>query len=154
MQRQRGELVPIDDVVSGLDDVLVKAIRDESPQARHSFTVADQVNQLVSASEADPDLGFFMARMMVLCSLPRTNPGNPTQNQNQNPRIAYAERRVKPLARLLRCATALRVTAPLGCGSGGWYGRKVPFGPSTRPECPGLGCNATERYQMRYKVTG
>ena len=27
------------------------------------------------------------------------------------------ERRVKPLARLLRCATALRVTAPLGCGS-------------------------------------
>ena len=31
--------------------------------------------------------------------------------------IAYAERRVKPLTRLLRCATALRVTAPLGCGS-------------------------------------
>ena len=40
------------------------------------------------------------------------------QNQNQNHRIAYAERRVKPLARLLRYATALRVTAPLGCGSG------------------------------------
>ena len=38
--------------------------------------------------------------------------------QNQNPRIAYAEGRVKPLARLLRCATALRVTAPHGCGSG------------------------------------
>ena len=36
---------------------------------------------------------------------------------NPNPRIAYAERRVKPLARLLRCATALRVTAPLGYGS-------------------------------------
>ena len=53
--------------------------------------------------------------------------GSP-QNQNQNPRIAYAEGRVKPLARLLRCATALRVTAPLGCGSGVWYGRKVPFG--------------------------
>ena len=35
----------------GLDDVPV--IRDDSPQARHSFTVADQVNQLVSASEAD-----------------------------------------------------------------------------------------------------
>ena len=45
-------------------------------------------------------------------------------------RIAYAEGRVKPLARLLRCATALRVTAPLGCGSDGWYGRKVPFGAS------------------------
>ena len=59
MQRQRGELIPIGEVVSGLDDV--PAIRDDSPQARHSFTVADQVNQLVSASEADPDLG-FMAR--------------------------------------------------------------------------------------------
>ena len=34
MQRQRGELVPIGAVVSGLDDVLVPAIRDDSPQAR------------------------------------------------------------------------------------------------------------------------
>ena len=31
--------------------------------------------------------------------------------------MASAEGRVKPLARLLRCATALRVTAPLGYGS-------------------------------------
>ena len=44
------------------------------------------------------------------------------QNPTQNPRIASAEGRVKLLARLLRYATALRVTAPLGCGSGGWYG--------------------------------
>ena len=75
MQRQRGELAPIGEVVTGLDDELVPAIRNDSPQARHSFTVADQVNQLVSAREADPDRG-FMARMMALCSLPRTNPGN------------------------------------------------------------------------------
>ena len=53
------------------------------------------------------------------------------------PRIAAAEGRVKPLARLLRCATALRVTAPLGCGLGGWYGRKVPFRPlHTAPSKP------------------
>ena len=44
-------------------------------QARHHFTQADQVNQLVSASEAVPELG-FMARLMALCSLPRTNPGD------------------------------------------------------------------------------
>ena len=44
-------------------------------QARHHFTRFDQVDQLVGASEADPDLG-FMARMMALCSLPRTNPGD------------------------------------------------------------------------------
>ena len=68
MQRKRGGLVPIDEVVSDLD-VPVPAIRGASPQARHHFTQADQVDQLVSASEADPDLG-FMARMMVLCRLP------------------------------------------------------------------------------------
>ena len=83
MQRQRGELVPIGEVVSGLDDGPAKALREASPQARRSFTVADQVNQLVSAREADPDLG-FMARLMALCSLPRTNPGNRTQYKRVN----------------------------------------------------------------------
>ena len=74
MQRQRGELVPVAEVIADLDGP-VKAIRETPPPARRSFTLADQVHQLVSASEADPDLG-FMARMMALCSLPRTNPGN------------------------------------------------------------------------------
>ena len=83
MQRKRGELVPIGEVVSGLDDVLVSALRNDSPQARHHFTQADQVNQLVGASEAAPDLG-FMARMMALCSLPRTNPGNRHQYKRVN----------------------------------------------------------------------
>ena len=42
----------------------------------------------------------------------------PKQAHRRGPlRIAFAERRVKPLARLLRRATALRVTAPHGCGS-------------------------------------
>ena len=74
MERQRSELVPIGDALSGMGGP-VAAIREASPQARHHFTRADQVNQLVGASEADPDRG-FMARMMALCSLPRTNPGN------------------------------------------------------------------------------
>ena len=51
------------------------AIRDDSPQALHHFTLADQVDQLVSASEATPDRG-FLGRTMALCSLPRSNPGN------------------------------------------------------------------------------
>ena len=62
---------------------LKKALREASPQARHHFTQADQVDQLVSASEADPDLG-FMARLMALCSLPRTNPGNRLQYKRVN----------------------------------------------------------------------
>ena len=81
MQRQRGELVPIGEVVSGLDEV--PAISGTSPQARRGFTVADQVNQLVAASEADADLG-FMARTMALCSLPRSNPGNRLQYKRVN----------------------------------------------------------------------
>ena len=82
MQRQRGSLVPVAEVVSGSNGP-VKAIRDASPQARHHFTQADQVHQLVSASEADPDLG-FMGRTMALCSLPRSNPGNRHQYKRVN----------------------------------------------------------------------
>ena len=81
MQRQRGELVPIGEVVSGLDDV--PALRETPPPARRGFTLADQVDQLVGASEADPDLG-FMARTMALCSLPRSSPGNQYQYQRVN----------------------------------------------------------------------
>ena len=82
MERQRGELVPIGDALSGMDGP-VKAIREATPQALRHFTRFDQVNQLVSASESDPDLG-FMARTMALCSLPRTNPGNRTRYVRRN----------------------------------------------------------------------
>ena len=82
MQRQRGELVPIASALADLPGP-VKAIREASPQALHHFTRFDQVDQLVRASEADPALG-FMARMMALCSLPRTNPGNRTQYKRVN----------------------------------------------------------------------
>ena len=61
----------------------MKAIREATPQAMHHFTRFDQVNQLVEASEADPDMG-FMARLLALCSLPRTNPGNRLQYKRVN----------------------------------------------------------------------
>ena len=51
------------------------ALSQVTPQARHHFTQRDQVNQLVGASEADPEIG-FMTRLLSLCSLPRTDPGN------------------------------------------------------------------------------
>ena len=47
------------------------------------FTRFDQVDLLVRASEADADLG-FMARLMLLCSLPRTNPGRQLQYKRVN----------------------------------------------------------------------
>ena len=82
MQRQHGSLVPVAEVVSGLNGPVKKALQT-SPQALHHFTQADQVNQLVEASEADPDMG-FMARLMALCSLPRTNPGNQKEYKRVN----------------------------------------------------------------------
>ena len=71
MNRKRDGLVPVGEAFSGPS---VQAIRAASPQARHHFTRFDQVDQLVAASEADPDRS-FMARLLALCSLPRTNPG-------------------------------------------------------------------------------
>ena len=81
MQRKRGELVPIGEAIGNLSPA--KAIREATPQARHHFTLSDQVNQLAEARETDPDLG-FMARLLALCSLPRTNPGNRLQYVRQN----------------------------------------------------------------------
>ena len=54
-----------------------------APQALHHFTTLHQVNQLIEASEADADLG-FMARLLALCSLPRTNPKNRLQYVRRN----------------------------------------------------------------------
>ena len=82
MKRKRNGLVPIGEVCSGLGGP-VKEIRAASPQAMHHFTRFDQVNQLVEASEADPDMG-FMARLLALCSLPRSNPGDQYQYQRVN----------------------------------------------------------------------
>ena len=82
MERKRGELVSIGEVISGLLGPL-KEIREAPPQALHHFTRFDQVDQLVGASEADPVMG-FMARLMALCSLPRTNPGDRLQYKRVN----------------------------------------------------------------------
>ena len=66
-----------------MNDKSKHALSQVTPQARHHFTLADQVDQLVAASEADPDLG-FMTRLLALCSLPRTNPGNRHQYKRVN----------------------------------------------------------------------
>ena len=81
MQRKRGELVPVAEAFAGLPGP-VQALRPARP-ARWGFTRFDQVDQLVSASEADPDRG-FLARTMALCSLPRSNPGDRHQYKRVN----------------------------------------------------------------------
>ena len=51
-------------------------LRDDSPQAWHSFTVADQVDLLVSAREADADLGFHGANDGALLPAPKATPND------------------------------------------------------------------------------
>ena len=61
----------------------MKVLCESSPQARCHFTRLDQVHQLVTAREAIADTG-FMARLLTLCSLPRTNPGHQLQYKRVN----------------------------------------------------------------------
>ena len=82
MERKQNSLVPIGDALAARPGQ-VQVIPAASPKSRLHFTQADQVDQLVWASEQDPEMG-FIARMMALCSLPRTNPGNQHQYKRQN----------------------------------------------------------------------
>ena len=88
MQRQRDDLVPIGDALSDLGGS-IQALRETPPPARRGFTLADQVNQLVGAREADPERG-FMARTMALCSLPRSNPGRGNGSAGRSGTLARA----------------------------------------------------------------
>ena len=54
-----------------------------TPQSFHHWTLARQVDHLVTARESEPDLG-FMARMLALCTLPRTNPGRRKEYKRVN----------------------------------------------------------------------
>ena len=47
-------------------------------QTRYHYTRFDQEDRLVGAGESDPEIA-FMGRLLALCSLPRTNPGQRLQ---------------------------------------------------------------------------
>ena len=81
-QQHRGGFVPVGELAYTLPGFEARG-RAMSAQARHHFTTLHQVNQLVEASEAEPDLG-FMARLLALCSLPRTNPGDRKEYVRRN----------------------------------------------------------------------
>ena len=54
-----------------------------TPQAVYHWTRDDQAETLAAAREAEPDTGFMM-RLLALCTLPRTNPGNRQQYVRRN----------------------------------------------------------------------
>ena len=85
MPRKREGFVPIGNMAGAVDLSGGRFLSPSAatPQARHHFTTLHQVNQLVEAGEAEPDIG-FMARLLALCSLPRTNPKNRLQYVRRN----------------------------------------------------------------------
>ena len=83
MPHKRDGFVPLGDIAGTVELPGDRALTPAAPEARHHFTRLDQINQLVDASEADADLG-FMARLLALCSLPRTNPGDRLQYKRVN----------------------------------------------------------------------
>ena len=88
MKPNRSGFVPIGELAGTLPG-LVQRGRAMSANTRHHFTTLRQVNQLIEASEAEPDLG-FLARLMALCSLPRTNPRDRKEYVRRNgPYVLY-----------------------------------------------------------------
>ena len=73
MQRQRGELVPIAEVIA---DLPAPVRRSAKPTTGATGLHPRRSGEPACLGQRDdPDLG-FMGRTMALCSLPRTNPGN------------------------------------------------------------------------------
>ena len=84
MVHKHDGFVPLGELADGLSLPDGRALsRPATLNARHHFTTLQQVDQLVEASEAEPDLG-FMARLLALCSLPRTDPKNRLQYIRRN----------------------------------------------------------------------
>ena len=117
-QQKRGGFVHVGDLAL---DLTVSARRP----ARH-FTQLDQVNQLVEAGEAEPDIG-FMARLLALCSLPRSNPGD---------RLQFT-----------------RVNGPYTLGMVAGLGNKLPYGNIPRLLLAWV-CTEAVRTQARELVLG
>ena len=118
--------VPIGDVVAGVELPDGRALTPAAPQARHHFTTLRQVNELIEASEADADLG-FMARLLALCSLPRTNPGDQKEYIRRN--------------------------GPYALGMVAGLGNKLPFGTLPRLLLAWV-CTEAVRTQRRELVLG
>jgi len=88
-REDRGELQPISAILPGMEALvpLLKEIEQGkalTKQGKHHYTRYKQVDVLTAIGE-DPnaDMG-FMSRLLTLCSLPRTDPGDRLQYKRQN----------------------------------------------------------------------
>ena len=124
-QQRRGGFVPIGELAGTLPGIVPRG-RAMTAQTRHHFTMLRQVNQLIEASKAEPDIG-FMARLLALCSLPRTNPGDRLQFK--------------------------RINWPYTLGMVAWLGNKLPYGNIPRLLLAWV-CTEAVRTQSRELILG
>jgi hypothetical protein len=54
-----------------------------TPQKRHHYSARKQFDELVAIPQDNAEMG-FMTRLLTLCSLPRTDPGNRLQYKREN----------------------------------------------------------------------
>jgi hypothetical protein len=86
--KRNSELLPLADLLPGFE-MLADESSSATPnaltvQGKHHFTRTKQFDALAGIGEdPTPDLG-FMGRLLTLCSLPRTDPGNRQQYKRQN----------------------------------------------------------------------
>ena len=85
-----GELQRVGELLPGLESLApvlaeVEQSKSLTKQGAHHFTTYKQIDALAGIGEDpnDTDMG-FMARLLTLCSLPRTDPGSRLQYKRQN----------------------------------------------------------------------
>jgi hypothetical protein len=84
----KGQLAPLSAFLPGLADGLKIELPAEppkvsTPQKRHHFTTHKQLDELIAIPQDNAEMG-FMTRLLTLCSLPRTDPGNRLQYKREN----------------------------------------------------------------------
>jgi hypothetical protein len=87
--RKKAGLVPVANLLPGFESLVpmaqeVERSEELTVQGRHHFNRSKQIDALQQIGEAHaPDMG-FMTRMLTLCSLPRTDPGDRLQYVRRN----------------------------------------------------------------------
>ncbi len=82
---ESNDLTPLSAFLPGIAEALKLAqpLQSVTPQGRHHHTVSKQIEELLTIPQGSPEMG-FMTRLLTLCSLPRTDPGNRLQYVRQN----------------------------------------------------------------------
>ncbi len=77
-----GGLIPAATLFPNIVDSMSLAPKPVTAQGKHHHTTSKQLAELIAIPQDSPELG-FMTRLLTLCSLPRTDPGNRLQYKRE-----------------------------------------------------------------------